>query len=71
MNAALGTAGVTLGLIACVAGAVTMVVGLRGERAALIRDQINELKKQSGQAQLTMPAKRKKVTYGAKGKRGK
>jgi excinuclease ABC subunit B len=44
---------------------------LEFERAALIRDQINELKKQSGQAQLTMPAKRKKVTYGAKGKRGK
>jgi len=37
MNAALGTAGVTLALIACVAGAVTMAVGLRGERAALIR----------------------------------
>ncbi|HEU5084118.1 MAG TPA: heme lyase CcmF/NrfE family subunit [Acidimicrobiales bacterium] len=37
MNAALGTAGVTLGLIACVAGAVTMAVGLRGGRPALIR----------------------------------
>src|SRR3546814_5392128 len=37
MNAALGTAGVTLGLIACVAGTVTMVVGLRSERAALTR----------------------------------
>jgi len=37
VNAALGTAGVTLGVIACVAGAFTMVVGLRGERAALIR----------------------------------
>ncbi|HEX4901970.1 MAG TPA: heme lyase CcmF/NrfE family subunit [Acidimicrobiales bacterium] len=37
MNAALGTAGVTLALIACVAGAVTMAVGLRGGRAALIR----------------------------------
>ena len=37
MNAALGTAGVTLGFIACVAGAVTMAVGLRGERVALIR----------------------------------
>jgi len=37
MNAALGTAGVTLGLIACVAGVVTMAVGLRGGRPALIR----------------------------------
>jgi cytochrome c-type biogenesis protein CcmF len=37
VNAALGTAGVTLGFIACVAGAVTMAVGLRGERVALIR----------------------------------
>jgi len=37
VNAALGTAGVTLALIACVAGVVTMAVGLRGERVALIR----------------------------------
>jgi len=37
VNAALGTAGVTLGFIACIAGAVTMVVGLRGDRPALIR----------------------------------
>ncbi len=37
MNAALGSAGVTLGLVACVAGAVTVVVGLRRGRPALIR----------------------------------
>jgi cytochrome c-type biogenesis protein CcmF len=37
VNAALGTAGVTLAFIACVAGTVTMAVGLRGGRVALIR----------------------------------
>jgi cytochrome c-type biogenesis protein CcmF len=37
VNAALGSAGVTLAFIACVAGAVTMAVGLRSGRAALIR----------------------------------
>jgi cytochrome c-type biogenesis protein CcmF len=37
VNAALGTAGVTLAFIACIAGAITLAVGLRGERAALIR----------------------------------
>jgi cytochrome c-type biogenesis protein CcmF len=37
VNAALGSAGVTLAFIACVAGAVTMAVGLRGQRVALTR----------------------------------
>jgi len=37
MNAALGSAGVILSLVACIAGTVTMAVGLRGERPALIR----------------------------------
>ncbi len=37
MNAALGSAGVALGLIACVAGVVTIAVGLRDGRVALIR----------------------------------
>ncbi len=37
MNAALGSAGVLLGLIACIAGMVTISVGLRGPRAALVR----------------------------------
>ncbi len=37
MNAALGSAGVLLGLIACVAGMITVAVGLRGDRAALVR----------------------------------
>ncbi len=37
MNAALGTAGVTLGLAASVIGALTLAVGLRGRRAPLLR----------------------------------
>ena len=37
MNAALGTAGVTLGLAASVVGALTLAVGLRGRRAPLLR----------------------------------
>jgi cytochrome c-type biogenesis protein CcmF len=37
VNAALGTAGVTLAFIACIAGTITMAVGLRGQRPALIR----------------------------------
>ncbi|MDZ7674948.1 MAG: heme lyase CcmF/NrfE family subunit [Acidimicrobiales bacterium] len=37
MNAALGSAGVFLGLIACAAGVVTIAVGLRRDRVALIR----------------------------------
>ena len=37
MNAALGSAGVLLGLIACVAGVVTIAAGLRGDRHALVR----------------------------------
>ncbi|MGK2929690.1 MAG: heme lyase CcmF/NrfE family subunit [Acidimicrobiales bacterium] len=37
MNAALGSAGVLLGLVSCAAGVVTVAVGLRGGRAALIR----------------------------------
>ena len=37
MNAALGSAGVLLGLLSCVAGVVTMAVGLHGGRTALIR----------------------------------
>ncbi len=41
---------------------------LEFERAALIRDQINELKKKNGEPLLAMPAKKRKVTYGAGGK---
>jgi cytochrome c-type biogenesis protein CcmF len=37
MNAALGTAGVTLGLAASVIGALTLAVGLRSRRAPLLR----------------------------------
>ena len=37
MNAALGTAGVALGLAAAVIGAITIVVGLVGNRPALLR----------------------------------
>jgi len=37
VNAALGTAGVTLGLAASVIGALTLAVGLRGRRAPLLR----------------------------------
>ena len=37
MNAALGTAGVTLGLAASLIGAITLAVGLRGRRAPLLR----------------------------------
>ena len=37
MNAALGTAGVALGLMACVAGVITLAVGLRDGRVALMR----------------------------------
>ena len=37
MNAALGSAGVLLGLVACAAGVVTIAVGLRGDRPALVR----------------------------------
>ena len=37
MNAALGSAGVLLGLVSCIAGVVTVAVGLRGDRVALIR----------------------------------
>ena len=37
MNAALGSTGVLLGLVACVAGVVTIAVGLRGDRLALVR----------------------------------
>ncbi|MDE0803761.1 MAG: heme lyase CcmF/NrfE family subunit [Acidimicrobiales bacterium] len=37
MNAALGSAGVLLGLVSCIAGVVTVAVGLRGDRLALIR----------------------------------
>lgn len=37
MNAALGSAGVLLGLLACVAGVITVAAGLRGDRVALIR----------------------------------
>lgn len=44
---------------------------LEFERAALIRDQINELKKQTGQPLLATPGKRRPVSYTAgKGKRG-
>jgi len=42
---------------------------LEFERAALIRDQINELKKKTGQPLLATPTKRRMVTYGAKGKK--
>lgn len=37
MNATLGSAGVILGLVSCVAGIVTISAGLRGGRVALIR----------------------------------
>jgi cytochrome c-type biogenesis protein CcmF len=37
VNAALGSAGVLLGLVACVAGVVTLAVGVRGGRPALVR----------------------------------
>ncbi|MDE0804027.1 MAG: heme lyase CcmF/NrfE family subunit [Acidimicrobiales bacterium] len=37
MNATLGSAGVILGLVSCVAGVVTIAAGLRGGRASLIR----------------------------------
>jgi cytochrome c-type biogenesis protein CcmF len=37
VNAALGSAGVLLGLVACVAGVVTLGVGVRGDRQALVR----------------------------------
>ena len=37
MNAALGAAGVLLGLLACVGGVMTLAVGLRGDRPALMR----------------------------------
>ena len=37
MNAALGSGGVLLGLVSCIAGVVTVAVGLRGDRVALIR----------------------------------
>lgn len=37
MNAALGSAGVALGLVACVAGVVTIAVGLRSGRPKLVR----------------------------------
>ncbi len=37
MNAALGSAGVALGLVACIAGAVTVGVGLVRDRVALVR----------------------------------
>jgi len=42
---------------------------LEFERAALIRDQINELKKETGEPLLATPGKKKrKVTYGSGGK---
>ena len=37
MNAVLGSAGVFLGLVACVAGVVTVAVGLRSHRPVLVR----------------------------------
>ena len=37
MNAALGAAGVLLGLLSCAAGVITLAVGLRGDRPALMR----------------------------------
>ena len=37
MNAALGSAGVLLGLVACAAGVVTIAAGLRSDRATLVR----------------------------------
>ena len=42
---------------------------LEFERAALIRDQINELKKKTGEPLLASPGKKsRKATYGKRGK---